>query len=42
MKLSELRILYEVFNENRENVQNAINSINKEYVSLDDLGISDA
>jgi hypothetical protein len=41
MELSELRILYEVFNENRENVRNAINSINKEYVSLDDLDNGD-
>jgi len=37
MRLSELRILYEVFDQNRTLVQMAISSIDKEYVSIEDI-----
>jgi hypothetical protein len=41
MRLSELRILYEVFNQDRTLVQMAISSIDKEYVSIDDIECGD-
>lgn len=37
MRLSELRILYEVFDNDREKVARAIESIAKDYVSVDEL-----
>jgi hypothetical protein len=41
MTLSDLRVLYEVFNENREEIQKAIASIDNGYVSIDEISSGD-
>ena len=41
MRLSELRTLYEVFDEERTRVQTAINSIKRDYVSVDEIACGD-
>lgn len=37
MKLTDLRVLYKAFDENRENIQRAIQSIDNGYVSIDEI-----